>query len=79
MKQAISEGQRATLERFRAECCLDKNVPLAFPTMPRPEFGRDVRTYYQHKHATGPAGRYYPLHQVRNDHWALKRRDQFDE
>jgi hypothetical protein len=79
MDNKISEGQRAMIERCRAETCLDRSVPLGFPLAVRPEFGRDVRTYFQWKHATGPAGRFYPLHQVKNDHWALKRRDQFDE
>jgi hypothetical protein len=72
----ISDGQRATIERFQAECCLDPNVPLGFPTAVRPEFGRDVATYYSHKHSTIGPGRFYPLHATKNAHWrALRQRD----
>jgi hypothetical protein len=73
MKQIISEGQRATLERFRAECYLDKNVPLAIPTMPRPEIGESAHLYYERKHAIGPPGRFYPLHKTKNELWRSSR------
>jgi hypothetical protein len=75
-KPVTSDGQRAMLERLRAECYLNKNVPLGFPVAVRPEEGRDVDAYYRHKHATIGPGRFYPLHATKNAHWrALRQRD----
>jgi len=48
----------------REESCLDRSVPLGYPIVARPEIGPTVADYYARKHAGGPLGQYWPLHQT---------------
>jgi hypothetical protein len=58
-----SPTQRDMVERSRAECCLDRSIPLGFSPAGRPEIGPSAPQYYRAKAARGESARFW-LHQT---------------
>jgi hypothetical protein len=58
----LQKAAQVEQSRLQSESVLDRNIPLGFPPIGRPEIGPDPVRWFSAKHARGEIGRFYPLH-----------------
>ncbi len=66
--------QQETVEQSRRDSCLDRRVPLAYPSLGHPEGGTmTIARYYSIKHGPNGSGRgrFWPLHETQTA-WGRK-------
>jgi hypothetical protein len=65
-KSSSRETQRETVETYRAQSILNRQIPLGkYATgAATPENGLTVRDYFRAKHERGEAGKYDPLYRL---------------
>ena len=79
-RNVVRETQAAMIWTMRAESCLDRRIPLAYPPRQNPrdiECGVTVQTYFAAKHKRGERGKFWPLHILAAPNW--RQRDARDD